>query len=167
MNCYLDYTGIVSEDPVQLYVSGSFFLGDSNIVLKSINGVIRAVDIVDNMFFGSGGGAEIVRLDETGGKFTSIDQVVVERNSVNGMTVRSTAARASLVGNGTIWTVDFSPVLLFPNRIDHVQYTMMAGSGFPNHALRNVSGNQVVIESDVAVQATVDVAVEQCHGTMD
>ncbi|KAG0499504.1 hypothetical protein HPP92_004195 [Vanilla planifolia] len=27
VNCYLDYTGIVSEDPVQLTVSDSFFLG--------------------------------------------------------------------------------------------------------------------------------------------
>ncbi|KAL0912275.1 hypothetical protein M5K25_018237 [Dendrobium thyrsiflorum] len=166
VNCYLDYTGIVSEDPVQLYVSGSFFLGDANVVLKSVNGVIKAVDIVDNMFAGGGGGVDIVRLDETGGAFTSIDQVVVKRNSVNGMTVRSTAARASLKANGTNWTVDFSPVLLFPNRIDHVQYAMITSSGFLNHALRNVSANQVVIESDVAVQATVHVAVEQCQGSM-
>ncbi|PKU76816.1 polygalacturonase QRT3 [Dendrobium catenatum] len=165
VNCYLDYTGIVAEDPVQLYVSGSFFLGDANVVLKSVNGVIKAVDIVDNMFAG-GGGVDIVRLDETGGAFTSIDQVVVKRNSVNGMAVRSTAARASLRANGTIWTIDFSPVLLFPNRIDHVQYAMITSSGFPNHALRNVSANRVVIESDVAVQATVHVEVEQCQGSM-
>ncbi|PKA61584.1 Polygalacturonase QRT3 [Apostasia shenzhenica] len=162
VNCYMDYTGIVSEDPTLLLVSGSFFLGDAGVVLKSVNGVMRGVDIVDNLFSGSGAGADIVRLDESGGAFTAVDQVRVERNSVEGMRVRSTSARAAGEANGSIWTVDFSPVLLFANRIDHVQYAVRAGSGFPNHALRNVSGNRVVIESDVPVAATVYVAVDQC-----
>ncbi|XP_020594694.1 polygalacturonase QRT3-like, partial [Phalaenopsis equestris] len=166
VNCYLDYTGIVSEDPVQLLVSGSFFLGDANVVLKSVNGVMNGVAVVDNTFAGSGNGVEIVGLDETGGAFRTVDQVVVGRNSVKGMTVRSTAATAAKEGNGTVWTVDFSRVLLIPNRIDQVQYTMQTGSGFPNHALRNVSGNQVVIESDRAVQGTVYVAVSQCESSM-
>ncbi|KAK8940743.1 Polygalacturonase QRT3 [Platanthera zijinensis] len=165
-NCYLDYTGIVSEDPVQLQVLGSFFLGDANVVLKSVNGVMRGVDIAGNAFTGGGSGVEIVRLDETAGAFTAVEQVVVERNSADGMSVRSTAARAAISGNGTIWTADFSPVLLFPNRIDHVQYTLMVGSGFANHALRNVSGNRVVIETDVATSATAYVAVGQCQGSM-
>ncbi|KAG0503703.1 hypothetical protein HPP92_003775 [Vanilla planifolia] len=165
VNCYLDYTGIVSEDPVQLTVSDSFFLGDANVVLKSVNGVMKGVNIVDNMFAGSNSGVDIVQLDETGGRFTAIDQVVVGRNSVEGMTARSTAARAAVNGNGTTWTVDFTPVLLFPNRIDHVLYTLMAsGSQFPNHALRNVSTNRVVVESDVAVQATLYVEVGQYGG---
>ncbi|KAG0499503.1 hypothetical protein HPP92_004194 [Vanilla planifolia] len=117
------------------------------------------------MFAGSNSGVDIVQLDETGGRFTAIDQVVVGRNSVEGMTARSTAARAAVNGNGTSWTVDFAPVLLFPNRIDHVLYTLMAsGSQFPNHALRNVSTNRVVVESDVAVQATLYVEVVQYGG---
>ncbi|CAL9200261.1 unnamed protein product [Musa hybrid cultivar] len=166
-NCYLDYTGIVSEDPVQLHVSGSFFLGDANVVLKSVKGVVKGVDIVDNMFSGGGKGVDIVRLDESNGKFVNVDQVTVRRNSVSGMTARSTAARATVEGNGTTWTVDFSPVLLFPGRIGHVQYTLLADSAFPSHALRNVSGNTVVIESDVAVQATLHVEVDQGLGSMD
>ncbi|KAI0494976.1 hypothetical protein KFK09_025122 [Dendrobium nobile] len=166
VNCYLDYTSIVSEDPVQLLVSGSFFLGDANIVLKSVNGVMRGVAIVDNIFAGNGNGVDIVGLDETAGAFRTVDQVVVERNSVDEMTVRSTAARAAKEGNGTSWTVDFSGVLLIPNRIDQVQYSIQTGSGYFNHALRNVSGNQVVIESDKAVQATVFVEVSQCEGSM-
>ncbi|XP_010941687.2 polygalacturonase QRT3-like [Elaeis guineensis] len=161
INCYLDYTGIVSEDPVQLHVSDSFFLGDANVVLKSVKGVIKGVDIVDNMFSGGGNGVNIVQLDESNGKFSDIDQVIVQHNVVSGMTLRSTAAKASLDGNGSVWTVDFSPVLLFPDRIQHVQYTLLANSAFPNHALRNTSGNQVVIETDVAVAASVHVAVDQ------
>ncbi|KAF6175067.1 hypothetical protein GIB67_038980, partial [Kingdonia uniflora] len=33
INCYMDYTGIVVEDPVQLHISSSFFLGDAFIIL--------------------------------------------------------------------------------------------------------------------------------------
>lgn len=166
VNCYLDYTTIVSEDPVQLYVSGTFFLGDAHVVLKSVRGVMKGVNIVDNVFSGLGGGAEIVRLDESGGAFTAVDQVMVGRNVVNKMRARSTVGRASVRGNGTMWAVDFNPVLLFPNRIDQVKYSLLAGSGFPRHALRSVSDNRVVIESDVAVPATVYVHVEQCGDIM-
>ncbi|XP_020575576.1 polygalacturonase QRT3-like [Phalaenopsis equestris] len=166
VNCYLDYNSIVSEDPVQLHVSGTFFLGDANVVLKSVKGVLRGINIVENVFSGLGGGVDIVRLDESGGAFTAVDQVMVGRNSVEGMRVRSTVGKASVRGNGTTWTVDFSPVLLFPNRIDQVQYSLLAGSEFPKHALRKVSDNRVVIESDVAVQATVYAHVEQYGGIM-
>ncbi|KAG6491641.1 hypothetical protein ZIOFF_046576 [Zingiber officinale] len=157
-NCYLDYTSIVAEDPVQLLISGSFFLGNANVVLKSVNGVAKGVDIVDNMFAGGGSGVDIVTLD---GNFTSVDQVNVDRNTARGMTVRATAAQAAVAGNGTKWTVDFSTVLLFPDRIGHVQYSLQSDTAFFRHALRNVSGNTVVIESDVAIQATVHVDVNQ------
>jgi len=166
VNCYLDYTSIVSEDPVQLTVSNSFFLGDGNVVLKSVKGVIKSVNIVDNLFSGGGQGTEIVRLDETNGGFTDVDGVVVERNGVDGMVIKSTVAKATVKGNDTSWTVDFSSVLLFRDRIDHVLYSLQAESGFPNHALRNVSGNRVVIEADVAVPATVHVAVDQIGGSI-
>ncbi|KAG0448895.1 hypothetical protein HPP92_027581 [Vanilla planifolia] len=156
VNCYLDYTGIVAEDPVQLLVSGSFFLGDANVVLRSVHGVIRGVQIVDNMFSGRGTGVGIVWLDETRGPFTAVDQVVVERNTVDHMRLKSTTSRASVEGTGTTWTVDFRPVLLFPNRIDHVQYSLSTVAEFAGHALRNISGNRVVIESDRAVTGDKD-----------
>jgi hypothetical protein len=74
----------------------------------------------------------------------------------------ATVAKGSVQGNGTSWTIDFSPVLLFPNLIDHVQYSVSSsGTLFPSHALRNVSENRVVIESDVAVPASVFVTVNQ------
>ncbi|KAE9619968.1 putative polygalacturonase [Lupinus albus] len=49
VNSYMDYTKIVAEDPVQLHISSSFFLGDANIVLKSIKGIANGVSIVDNI----------------------------------------------------------------------------------------------------------------------
>lgn len=162
VNSYLDYTGIVAEDPVQLHISSSFFLGDAFIVLKSINGIAKGVNIVDNLFSGKNNGVEIVKLDQSNGAFKQIDQVFVDRNTVQGMNTRATVARASMQGNGTSWTVDFSSILLFPNLIKHVQYSFSAsGSSFPNHALRNVSENRVVIESDVEVPASVFVTVDQ------
>ncbi|TYI38041.1 hypothetical protein ES332_A03G257700v1 [Gossypium tomentosum] len=152
VNSYLDYTGIVAEDPVQLHISSSFFLGDAFILLKSINGVANGVTVVDNMFSGSNKGVDIIQLE---GPFTEIDQVVVDRNSAKGMNIKATVARGSVEGNSSSRTVDFNPVLLFPKLIKHVQYS------FPSHALRNVSENQVVIESDLAMPANVFVTVDQ------
>ncbi|KAI8000606.1 Polygalacturonase QRT3 [Camellia lanceoleosa] len=37
-NCYMDYNAILIEDPFQVQVANGFFLGDGNIVLKSIKG---------------------------------------------------------------------------------------------------------------------------------
>lgn len=162
VNSYLDYTGIVAEDPVQLDISNTFFLGDAYIVLKSIKGVANGVNIVNNMFSGSNKGVGIVQLDQSKGPFKDIGQIVVDRNNARGMNIKSTVGRRSVQGNGTSWTIDFNPVLLFPNFIKHVQYTLSTGgNAFPNHALRNVSNNRVVIESNVAVPASVFVTVDQ------
>ncbi|KAK8563234.1 hypothetical protein V6N12_011287 [Hibiscus sabdariffa] len=163
VNSYLDYTGIVAEDPVQLHISSSFFLGDAFILLKSINGVANGVNIVDNMFSGSNKGVEIVQLDQSKGPFTQIDQVVVDRNNVKGMNIKATVARGSIEGNGSSWTVDFNPVLLFPNLIKHVLYSLSSNKdgSFPNHALRNVSENRVVIDSDVSVPTNIFITVDQ------
>ncbi|KAH7546061.1 polygalacturonase QRT3 [Ziziphus jujuba] len=163
INSYLDYTGIVAEDPVQLLISNSFFLGDAYIVLKSINGVVNGVNIVDNMFSGSGKGLGIVQLDQSNGPFKNIDQVVVDRNNVRGMGIKATVAKGAVQGNGSSWTVDFNRVLLFPNLIRHVQYSLVSSinGAFPNHVLRNVSENRVVVEADVSVPAHVFVTVDQ------
>ncbi|KDO40437.1 hypothetical protein CISIN_1g0456071mg, partial [Citrus sinensis] len=86
-------------------------------------------------------GVEIVKLDQSNGAFKQIDKVFVDRNTVQGMNTRATIARASMQGNGN--------------------HGRASGSSFPNHALRNVSENRVVIESDVAVPASVFVTVDQ------
>lgn len=162
VNSYMDYTSIVAEDPVQLHISSSFFLGDANIVLKSMKGVLNGVTIVDNMFSGSNQGVEIVHLDKSNSPFHQVDQVIVDRNVATGMNLKATVAKRSLQGNGTSWNVDFNNILLFPNLIKNVQYSLSStGSSFPNHAIRNVSDNRVVIETNEAVAANVFVAVDQ------
>ncbi|KAJ0082133.1 hypothetical protein Patl1_12231 [Pistacia atlantica] len=161
-NCYFDYTAIVIEDPVQVHVTNGLFLGDANVVLKSIKGRISGLNIVDNMFNGSPSkNVPIVKLD---GGFSSIDQVVIDRNNVNGMKLKSTVGKMSVTGNGAKWVADFSSILLFPNKICHFQYSFYMGgvaSGFVTHAVTNISSNVVVVESDKAVNGVVAVAVDQ------
>ncbi|CAN4081795.1 unnamed protein product [Withania somnifera] len=162
VDSYLDYTGIVAEDPVQLQISHTFFLGDAFITFKSINGVVNGVNIVDNMFSGSNRGIDIVQLDQSNGPFKKIDQVVVDRNNVKGMNVKATIASGVAQGNGTSWTLDLNPILIFPNLIKNVQYTFSpSGNSFVNHVLRNVSNNRVFIESNVQVSASVFVMADQ------
>uniref|UniRef100_A0A803L6D9 Uncharacterized protein n=1 Tax=Chenopodium quinoa TaxID=63459 RepID=A0A803L6D9_CHEQI len=137
---YLDYTGIVAEDP----------------------GVANGVNIVDNIFAGSGNGIDIVQLD---GPFGDVDQIVIDRNSIKGMSAKATIAKSAVQGNGSTYTADFNGILLFPNLIKHVQYTLStSGNAFPNCALRNVSQNRVVIESSVAAPTSVYVMVDQGFG---
>lgn len=162
VNCYLDYTGIVAEDPVQLHISSSFFLGDAFVLLRSINGVANGVNIVDNMFSGSDQGIDIVQLDERTSKFKDVKQVIVDRNNVKGMNTKSTIARGTVEGNDSSWTVDLSKDLLFPNLIKSVQYSLQpTGSQFPNHALRSVTDNRIVITTDRVLPASVTVTVDQ------
>ncbi|KNA24843.1 hypothetical protein SOVF_011960 [Spinacia oleracea] len=163
VNSYMDYTGIVAEDPVQLIIANNFFLGDAFISFKSVKGVANGVNIVDNIFAGSGNGIDIVQLD---GPFGDVDQILVDRNSVKGMNAKATIARSSVHGNGSTYTADFNGVLLFPNLIKHVQYTLStSGNTFPNYALRNVSENRVVIESNVPAPTSVYVMVDQGFGS--
>ncbi|KAM7530305.1 hypothetical protein LguiB_033715 [Lonicera macranthoides] len=162
-HCYLDYNSIIIEDPFQVHVTNGFFLGGGNIVIKSINSRISGLNIVNNMF--SGDAKNMVPIVSLQGEFTSVDQVVVEHNNVNGMGLRSTVAKMAVAGNGTRWVADFSPVLLFQNRISHFQYSfyvqVVAGGAFPSHYVTNVSNNVVVVESDRAVNGVVSFAVDQ------
>lgn len=161
-NCYLDYTAIVMEDPVQVHVTNGFFLGDANVVLKSVKGKISGLNIVDNMFSGQEDNmVPIIKLD---GKFTDVDQVVIDRNNVNGMRLKSTVGKLTVAGNGTKWVADFSSLLVFPNRINHLQYSFYIQGGkrkFPKHGVTDVSKNVVVVESKKAVNGVVSVTVDQ------
>ncbi|XAR56082.1 Polygalacturonase [Bertholletia excelsa] len=162
-NCYLDYNALVIEDPSQVHVSNGFFLGDGNVVLKSIKGKVSGLNIINNMFSGDPkNGVPIVKLD---GKFPNIDQVVIDHNNVYGMSSRSTVGRLTVAGNGTRWMVDFSSVLVFPNKISHFRYSFYAPeaevANFPAHAVTNISSNVVIVESERAINGVVSMEVDQ------
>ncbi|KAF2299621.1 hypothetical protein GH714_000362 [Hevea brasiliensis] len=111
-NCYMDFTAIVIEDPSQVHVTNGLFFGDANVVLKSIKGQISGMNIVNNMFNGDPRFMNpVVKLDRD---FTSIDQVVINKNNVQGMSMKSTEGKLMVTGNGTKWVADFSLVLVFP-----------------------------------------------------
>ncbi|KAF6176382.1 hypothetical protein GIB67_041229 [Kingdonia uniflora] len=161
-NCYMDYTAIVLEDPVQVQISNGFFLGDANVVLRSVQGRISGLNIVENMFSGDASRMKpIVKLE---GEFTNIDQVVVDRNNVDGMSLKSTIGKLTVAGNGTKWVADFSSLLLFPNKINHLHYAFYVRGrplSFPAHVVTDVTNNVVTVESDHAVDGVVSVAVDQ------
>ncbi|MBA0688200.1 hypothetical protein Goari_006003 [Gossypium aridum] len=162
-NCYLDFTAIVMEDPVQVHVTNGLFLGDANVVLKPIKGQISGLNIVNNMFNGNPGNmVPNIQLD---GTFSTVNQVVIQHNNVNGMSLKSTVGEMTVAGNGTKWVADFSSLLVFPDRINHFQYSFHiqkgVSAGFPVHAVTNRSNNIVVVESDKAVNGVVSVAVDQ------
>ncbi|VVB12329.1 unnamed protein product [Arabis nemorensis] len=159
-NCYLDYTGIVIEGPAQVHVTNALFLGDANIVLRSVDGKISGVNIVNNMFIGDQKkNFPIIKLE---GEFHDIDQVVIDHNNADGMMLKSTTGKTKVSANGTKWIADFSSVLLFPNQINHYQHSFFAQSGqIPANAVTNVSNNVVVVETDRAVIGTVSVIVHQ------
>ncbi|PHU25639.1 hypothetical protein BC332_03971 [Capsicum chinense] len=161
-NCYLDYNSIVIEDPFLVHISNGYFLGEGNVVLKAIYGRIFGLNVVNNMF--SGNPSKMTPILTLDGQFNDIDQVVIDQNNVNGMSVKSTAGKLSVAGNGTKWVADFSSILVFPNKINHVQYSFYCRGGvvgFPAHAVTNVSSNVVVIESEKTVDGVVSVFVDQ------
>ncbi|KAL0363761.1 UNVERIFIED_CONTAM: Polygalacturonase QRT3 [Sesamum calycinum] len=169
VDSYMDFNSIVMEDPDQVLVSNGFFLGDGNIVLRSIQGRISGLNIINNIFCGDPNNmVPTVKLE---GLFTSIDQVVIDDNVVNGMSLKSTVSKLTVVGNGTKWVADFSPFLVFPDKINHVEYSFFTrggggvAAGFPTHAVTNVSNNMVVIESQHPVNAVVSISVDQ-HNMM-
>nr|XP_004295510.2 PREDICTED: polygalacturonase QRT3 [Fragaria vesca subsp. vesca] len=160
-NCYLDFNAIVMEDPVQVHVTNGFFLGDGNVVLKSVNGKILGLNIVNNMF--TGNPRSMVPMVQLDGQFGDIDQVVIDQNNVIGMSLKSTVGRQSVEGNGTKWVADFSSQLVFPNRINHFQYSLhtKGETKFTTHAVTNVSNNVVVVESQNVVNGVVSIVVHQ------
>ncbi|KAJ6389262.1 hypothetical protein OIU77_027575 [Salix suchowensis] len=164
-NCFLDWTAIVMEDPAQIHVTNGFFLGDANVVLKAVQGKMSGVTIVDNMFKSDANSMNpIVQLD---GDFADIDQVlVIDNNNAIGMTVKSTVGKLTVPGNGTKWVANFSSISVFPDRINHFQYSFnFQGfpAAFPAHGVTSSSDNVVVVESDKPVNGVVSVAVDQYY----
>ncbi|CAI0401503.1 unnamed protein product [Linum tenue] len=51
-NSYMDYTSIVMEDPYFVHLTNSMFLGDGNVVLKSVYGRMAGLTVRDNFFHG-------------------------------------------------------------------------------------------------------------------
>ncbi|CAI0439334.1 unnamed protein product [Linum tenue] len=163
MDCFFDYNQVVLEDPYFVQVMGNFFFGHANVMLKSVKGGTTGLTVFNNYFVGFAGAPMI----ELQGKFTMVHDVLVDQNQGKFLNVQSTSAKVTVAGKGKKWVADFSKKLVFPNKIDHFQYSfavnVWGGPRFPIHAATNVSGNVVVVESEDEVDAVVSVMVDQVN----
>lgn len=170
VGCYLDFTGIIAEDPLQLDISNNFFLGDANILLRSTTRThaISYLTITGNMFAGTSRGTPIVQLDEKAGRFTAVYDTVVDRNTAYGMILKATVARASLYSSYTwTWRLDLNDRLLFKDFIQNAQYSLfVSGKDFPKHVLRSVKDNRVAVDTDSRTSGTVSVVVDQSSDSL-
>ncbi|KAL2613428.1 hypothetical protein R1flu_025120 [Riccia fluitans] len=165
LNSYLDGTGIVADDPAQVDISHNFFNGDAYVLLRStrVDHSIEQVIIMFNMFAGSWRGVPIVQLNQKMGSFAFVDRTIVDQNTAYGMNLKATVARASVSGYGKKFSTDLSDRLLFPNRIQNVQYSLFipTSNTYTRHALRSVLDNRVVVEAEYKVSGTLTVVVDQ------
>ncbi|BBN18033.1 hypothetical protein MPTK1_7g18980 [Marchantia polymorpha subsp. ruderalis] len=165
LNSYLDGTGIVADDPAQVDISHNFFNGDAYVLLRSskVDHSIEQVTIMNNMFAGSWRGTPIVQLDQKMGSFAFVDRTIVDQNTAYGMKLKATVARATVSGYGRKFSTDISDRLLFPNRIQNVQYSLFVptSNSYPRYALRSVQDNRVLVEADCKVSGTLTVVVDQ------
>ncbi|KAL3679570.1 hypothetical protein R1sor_022526 [Riccia sorocarpa] len=165
MNSYLDATGIVADDPAQVDISHNFFNGDAYVLLRStkVQHSIEQVTVMFNMFAGSWRGVPIVQLDQKLGSFAFVDRTIVDQNTAYGMNLKATVARASVSGFGCRFSTDLSDRLLFPNRIQNVQYSLLLPTynSYTRNSLRSVLDNRIVVETDYKVSATLTVVVDQ------
>ncbi|CAM6125904.1 unnamed protein product [Calypogeia fissa] len=165
LNCYLDHTGIVADDPAQLDISHNYFKGDANVVLRATREAqtVAEVMILNNMFAGSWRGIPTIEIDQKHGTFTYVGRTVVDQNTAYGMNMKSTVAKATISGYGKKFTADLSERLLFPNLIQSVQYSVHVPStnNFPKHVIRSVSENRVTIETNYKISGTINIWVDQ------
>lgn len=165
-SCYMDYNDVVIEDPNQVLVTDCFFFGGARVVLSAVKGQVNGLTVVSNMFTlgPSRLSGPIVSLN---GTFNSVQQVVIDGNSVDRMAPKSTVARRTVIGNEARkkWVADFSKDLVFPNRICHFQHSFRrfrgGGVEFPLFAVTDILDNVVVVESDRMISGSVSVEVHQ------
>ncbi|KAJ3707807.1 hypothetical protein LUZ61_011512 [Rhynchospora tenuis] len=165
-NCYMDYNSILLEDPEQMHITNTFFLGDGNVKLRAVDGEVHGLTIVNNMFSGNDQWVPIVSLDQSHAKFHKVEQVVVDNNVVNNMVLKATKARKTVTGKGKEWTADFQSVLVFKDLVSHVDYSLYVKNHggnmtLPAHAITSVKNNKVVVEATAEVDGVVSVAVDQ------
>ena len=100
------------------------------------------------------------------GTYKSIRQVNISDNSNIGIdrdSWRSTKATLTLTQRAaTKWIFDFGALLVFPEQIEKVMYSVTSASTtWFQHVARPANGSVVVIETSVPVDATVSIEVSQ------
>jgi hypothetical protein len=170
IGCYYDGNDLILTAPIEtVSQEQGFFLYDGRIILRA-NGaksVVNGLSVTGNEFL-YGGSAPILSLDESNGKFTSVSNMVIRDNMLQGGHVyhQPRISMSLTHTSSTSFVFDFSSGLLFDCSeipIAWVDYTVQynQANGFVSHALRQPNGAKVTIEFSAAVSATVYVTVDQ------
>eukprot|EP01084_Bolivina_argentea_P248866 416385_1 len=180
---YLDYNDIILTAPMYMMsVINTFFLGGGKLVLKanSANSEIQSLNFIDSQYAigNSPKNYSTIALDETNGKFKSINNLVMNGIEVslyqweNGLGVSrykyksSNAKKQLTLKNSQSWFFDFSDVLIFGDDIgiQELQYSLNIESTSKNKFVQSaasINNRTVTIETDQPCDATVFVSVDQ------
>ncbi|CEM01753.1 unnamed protein product [Vitrella brassicaformis CCMP3155] len=161
LDSYPDFNSIIVQNPNAVTITGGFFLGGAQIILRAHGSepTCKGLLVRDNQF--SYTDRDTVRVE---GNFTKVVDTFVGASTIGRSAKLKTtrAVRQLHKENATEWLFDFSDVLVSPS-IARVMYSMeIEGDGvFVRHASRPADGNRVRVETDVAVTATVIMEVDQ------
>ena len=192
VDCYLDYNSLDIVQPSAITVKNTFFLDThANIYPDPSAGggwnprpktpYIEAVVFRENTYsLGKYGGNESIVVVQSGDfplitagqckRFVSEDEITLGTALKKLRTTRATQTRYQK--NATVWTFDFSDMLIFPWIDTIVSYTVMLPRATPGfspplvqHAAEMPQGSGkavAVVRLSKAVDATVTVVVAQC-----
>ena len=129
-------------------------------------GTVNALTIKNNVFFPTGPEPTGNRAIFVNGTYKSFRQVDISANTNIGAdqnSWRTTRATLTLTQQATTkWVFDFNALLVFPDQIEKVVYSVTSASTtWFHHVARPANRGVVVVETSVPVDATVSIEVSQ------
>jgi len=176
ISCYLDHNDLVLYAPIyQISVEDTLFLDGTLRLATRIghNRVISTLSVFNAQYAGGNGTTDTIILDETGGTFTKVENVMISNTLIASNTYIEKSVSASKKLSqimATEWYFNFTDVLLFPNiNIEWIDYTFQfdtihGGNTYKEsiiHWVNNPNKGIVIIETNAATNATVYVSVDQ------
>lgn len=179
VDCCLDWTDLVVQDPTLSVVSGAYFICGARLVLApgpgggAVDGLWVTGPSFNNGYCPRSGNATVVvgapPGGAGGGRFTSVRDASVTGALFEGPLVpRGVAVTRTLVATAptAAWVVDFTDALVFPPAdvpIASVTYALTLDDGQPlvAHAARRPVGGVVTIETAAPVTGAVTITVDQ------
>merc|ERR1712039_894794 len=163
---YLDFCPLVIVDPMNVVVTNNLFLAKANLVLQQASrGTVQSMVVSNNRWSSEGKYTnDTIILD---GKFTSVDDTVIEGNVADSKWhVKSTRATKTAAGNNsTLVTIDFTDDLLFDLAITEISCTVQAWQ-FTDHVVHPPTNKKVtVVLSKPLASGKVTCSVDQSTRT--
>lgn len=118
-NCYLDYAPLVVRNPGNLLVTANLFLGSSAIVLRAASAkfAVRNLIITNNEHHTNNRANSSFIVDERGGTFASVTDVVVENNQVDATDAKVRQASTRATKSAPLHAGDSSALIYYNDSI--------------------------------------------------